>query len=212
MSAWSDWLPDIMPVVPECPIPVIEHELRRAAQTFFRKTRAWPAFLPAIAIAADQDVVDLDTGDDQAAIVSIEEAWYDGRALEIVALAEAVKRWGGEWQDATGAPTAIVQMTPMQVRLYPVPTEAATAGLSLRIAARPSDVAAGVRDDLAERYLDDIAAGAKSRLMLYPGKPWTNPDMAAINKSMFDQAMDTTITKLAKAGGQGRIASRPTWC
>lgn len=212
MASWSDWLPDILPVVPECPIPVIEHELRRAAQIFFRKTKAWPAFLPAIAIYADQDLVTLDTADDQVAIVSVEEAWLDGRGLAIVAPAEAAKLWGSEWQDATGTPTSIVQMTPMQVRLYPVPTEAAITGLSTRIAARPSDDATTLPDDLAERYVDELAAGAKYRLMLYPGKTWTNPDMAAINKSLFDQAIDATIGKVATAGGQGRIAARPTWC
>jgi hypothetical protein len=55
MSLWSAWLPDVVPHLPECPIPVIEHELRRAAQLFFEGSRAWRIYVPAIAVAANTE-------------------------------------------------------------------------------------------------------------------------------------------------------------
>ena len=210
-TAWSAWYPDVMPHVPECPIPIIEHELKRAAQTFMTRSRVWSMMLPAIAVDADDTMVEVVTGDAQADMVRAEEAWYDGAKVSIVPVDEAAKLYGLEWQTATGTPTAIVQMSHTEFRLYPIPTVDATTGLTLRISARPSEAATGIPSDLATRYMDELATGAKSRLMLYPNMPWTNVEIGAALGSLFSSLIDKAITQTAFAG-KGRVASSAAWC
>jgi len=88
----------------------------------------------------------------------------------------------------------------------------ATSGLKLRLIVRPSDTATGLPDDLALRFRDEIHVGAKSRLMLYPGKPWTNPDMAGVYSQAFNALVNQATAAAARAFVQARIPSRPKWC
>lgn len=210
-TAWSAWYPDVMPHVQECPIPIIEHELKRAAQTLMTRSRVWSMTLPAIAVAADDTTVEVVTGDAQAEMVRAEEAWYDGAKVAIIPVDEAAKLYGLEWQSATGTPTAIVQMSHAEFRLYPIPTIDATTGLTLRISARPSEASTGIPSDLATRYMDELATGAKSRLMMYPNKPWTNVEMGAALGMAFNSMIDRAISQTAFAG-KGRVASSAAWC
>lgn len=210
-TAWSAWYPDVMPHVPECPIPIIEHELKRAAQTLMTRSRVWSMFVPVIAVSADDTTVEVVTGDAQADMVRAEEAWYDGAKVSIIPVEEAAKLYGLEWHTATGTPTAIVQMSHAEFRLYPIPTIDATTGLTLRISARPSEASTGIPSDLATRYMDELATGAKSRLMMCPNKPWTNVEMGSALGMAFNSMIDRAISQTAFAG-KGRVASSAAWC
>ncbi|HMV18987.1 MAG TPA: hypothetical protein PKD65_15795 [Nitrospira sp.] len=209
---WSFWFPDVMPHVPDCPTPIIEHELRRTAQDFLRRSRAWQAFIPALSVGATQETVTLDPSDDQAEISAIQEAWYDGLRIEVVPMESMAGRFGPDWNSASGTPTAVVPITSQVVRMYPIPTDYATTGLSLRVSLVPSHSAIGMPDDLANQYQNEIATGAKARLMLYPKRPWTDPDMAAVMHAQYEALLNSAISHVSHAGGKGRHASRPTWC
>lgn len=212
MAIWADWLPDILPHVQECPIPVVEHEVRRAAQEFLGKTRAWKLDLAAMSVSSGNPNVTLSFGAETVLAARIEAAWLDGAALEIVPLSEMSSRFGSGWNADTGTPTVLVPISPSSVRLYPIPNAAATTGLTATIAAIPNEVATGIQEDIATQYRNTIATGAKARLMLYPGKPWQNPDLAAVNNALFQQEIDTGISAVATAGGSGRVAATTRWC
>lgn len=211
MVLWSSWQMDIMPHVAQCPAPLIEHELKRAAQLFFQQSRAWQVTLnPVSRLANDADVVvPMDSSDQE--LVRVESARWNGKPLEPRTADEMDQRFVDDWRDHSGTPEAYIQITPGVMTLYPVPADAGT--LTLRVSVRPSETATGIPDDLAARFRDALATGAKSRLMLYQGKPWSAPDMGLALSAAFESNIDNAASIAARAyGGGGRVASKPVWC
>lgn len=212
MKLWSAWLPDLLPHVPGCPTVVAEHELRRAAQAFFQQTRAWQVILPAVAVAANQAEVDVTPTDTTLDLVRVQAAAYDGKPLGKQTAEDLDAEFSDDWTAHTGTPGDYIQLTPNVLRLYPVPTVAATTGVKVRAAVAPSHTSTGLPDDLADRFWDEMHAGAKARLMLYPGKPWTNTELAAVYGQAFTNMVATATAAAARAYGQARIPARVKWC
>lgn len=212
MKAWSTWLPDLLPQLPGCPIPVVTHELLRASQTFFKVTRAWKATLPLIPITALQGSVTVPFSDAGQELVRVENAWYDGLEIAETTVEVLDASYPDDWSLHTGTPSKIFQITPGQVCLYPLPITASVTGLRLRVSIRPSETALGLDDEMAVRFRDDIASGAKSRLMMYAGQKWTNFDLAGANGAAFDASMGKSAAASARGFGAARVSSRPRWC
>lgn len=212
MQAWASWFPDLLPHVPGCPQVLAEHELRRAAQVLMRRTRAWQVDVPAVAVGAGQDVVTVAPPSADHELVRVEAAWYDGRPLEPTTAEALDALYADDWRAHTGTPSKYIQMVPGEIRLYPVPVADAVTGLSVRLSVAPSETAAGLPDDIALRFRDDVQVGAKARLMLYPGRPWTNPELAAVYGQAFDSLVGTATATAARSYSRARIPSRMKWC
>lgn len=213
MAYWARWYPDVLPHVPGCPTPVVRHELRRSAQALLQASRAWQADLTPISIsagAADYPVAP--SSPEQQRIVRIEAAWLDGQRLNPLTPDQLDANSLDDWREHTGAPTGYLQLTPGIVTLYPKPVSAASTGLKLRVSLMPSDAATVIPDDLAQQYSDEIQIGAKGRLMLMPGKPWSNPQVGAGYLASFNAATSVAMSRAARALVGGRIAARPKWC
>lgn len=212
MKPWSYWFADLLPALPGCPSIQVQHELRRAAQTFFEATKAWKvieAARPVTAGTATMSVAPLDAGQE---LVQIMSALFDGTELDLMDLSDMPGEFGPAWQTHTGRPRAYLQLTPGEIRLYPIPVEDAATGLSLTLAVKPSDTATGLPDDMAIKYRDTFNVGAKARLMILPEKPWTNkPDGAAYGLA-FDALCGTGAAQVFRSFGRGRKGARPSWC
>lgn len=212
MRLWSDWMPDLMPHLSGCAIVLVEHELRRAAQAFFQGSRAWRVTLAPVAVAAGTQTVAIVPADTQISLVRIEQCWYDGTELDVKTAEELSAEHGEDWTAHTGNPIAFLQETAGIVRLYPIPDASAGTGLKTRISAMPSDASTGIQDDLAVAFREELATGAKARLMLYPSKPWTNVELGVAYAQAFKSATDTANIRAARSFGRGRVRSNPRWC
>lgn len=211
MKLWETWLPDLLPKLPGCPIPVVEHELRRAAQMFFENTRAWHVTLAALPVIAAQDSVTVTPTSGEQELVRIEQTWYDeGPPLSGLTGDEISEQFGDYWQAHTGVPKAFIEETPGVLRLYPIPVDAATIGLVARIAVKPSEVSTGIPDELAVKHRQALTDGALGKLMLYVDKPWSNLEYGGKHSLDFMTAINSATVQAAF--GRGRIASRPSWC
>lgn len=208
--AWSDWFKDLLPHVPGCPNILAAHELRRAAQAFLDQTRAWQVTQAAATVTAGQTIETISVAG--ADLVRVEKAWYDGKPMDIKTTEDMDASYADDWQIHTGTPSCLLQLTPGVLQFYPIPTVDATTGLKLRVSLKPNETATGVPHDLAMKYRSEILAGAKARLMLYPGKPWTNGDLAVISGGAFDAGVGKANLAAARSFGRGRIAARPKWC
>jgi hypothetical protein len=209
MALWSSWLPDILPHVPGCPIPVVQHELLRASQEFFTRTRAWLVTDAPVTVVADTEEIDLAPVDTEQDLVRVESVWFNGIPGTVKTVAE-MDEDVTDWQTATGTPSIIVQLSPDVARFYPIPN--ADVAVKIRKSIRPSDSATGIPDDLAAAYRIDLAQGSKSRLMLYKDKPWTDPALAAVSQVQFNDAVSTANLDAARSFGKGRITARKKWC
>lgn len=211
-KAWSYWHPDLRPHIPGCPSAVATHELRRAAQAFFKSSRAWQVTLPLVAVTANQSAVTIAFADPLVELVRVEQAWYDGQPMSMTTADDLDAANGSDWNLHTGTPYKLFQLTPGVLRLYPIPTAASTTGLKLRVSQRPSDTATGLDDEMAVKYRDDIHVGAKARLMLYPNKPWSNPSMAGVYASAFDAMVGMANFDAATSFNGARKRATPKWC
>jgi hypothetical protein len=212
MKAWSYWYPDLMIQLVGCPQPVMDFELRRASQAFFQATRAWQVTLPALAVIAAQEVVPVVLADAGTELIRVEKAWYNGSSITPSTADALDAQFSDDWTLHTGTPDRVYQVTPGDVHLYPIPTEAPTTGLKLRVSVRPSETATGLADDMAIKFRDDIANGAKARLMMYPNVEWSNPQLAMMNMALFDAATGKTNLAAARSFGAARQAASPKWC
>ena len=210
-KTWATWLPDLLPQLPECPNIVAEHEVRRAAQVFFEKTLAWSVTLDAESVGAGEYEVELAANTGQE-IVRVNQAWYDGRLLAAQSSDTLSDQFAENWQIHIGEPSSFVQETPGVVRLYPIPSSDSATGLVARVAVKPGESSSGIPDELAIKYRDAITAGAKGRLMLYVGKPWSNPDFGTKHESEFLAVISQANLAAATSSGRSRIPSKPRWC
>ncbi len=211
MKLWSSWLPDLLPHVPGCLNVVAEHELRRAAQVFFQKTRAWQINPVATPVSAGNPDVTVITGDDSVKLVRVESARLDGRPLTKETADNLDVSFTDDWHNHTGAPDSYVEFTPGVIRLYPIPLANSVTGLRMRLSVTPSETSLGLPDDIAARFQDEIHVGAKARLMVYPDAQWSNTTLAVGYAQAFSDMMDTTVAAVARSYGAARIPSRPKW-
>lgn len=68
----------------------------------------------------------------------------------------------------------------------------------------PLQTASKIPDALLD-YAEGIASGAKFRLMMQPGKPWSSPDLAAAHRTLFENAIGDAF---ARSESAGRIGSK----
>jgi hypothetical protein len=212
IKAWSYWYPDVLPHVPGCPNPMVDFQLRRAAQAFFKDTRAWQVTQPLVAVAALQSSVVVLPADSGQELVRIEQAWFDRAPIGPTTADTLDRQFVDDWTLHTGTPNKVYQLTPGTVRLYPLPVAASVTGLKLRLSVRPSDSATGLDDEMAVKFRDDIANGAKAKLMMMNKKSWTDMDMAGIYSAAFDAACGSTSISAARSFGSARKPSNPKWC
>jgi hypothetical protein len=209
MKAWSNWFIDLLPQLPGCPDPQIEHELLRASQEFFARSRAWQVIQAPVAISANQTSLDIAPSDAGQELIRVEGAWLDGTRLKVYGVGDMDHAFTDDWQTHIGSTSTLVQITPGTVLLYPIPVAASATGLKLRLSVKPSESATGIPDDQFVKYRDPLAAGARARLMLQSGKKWSNPNLGSLNAVVFDAAVNSASIAAARSFSTGRIAARP---
>lgn len=209
MKAWSSWFTDLLPQLPGCPDPLIEHELKRACQDFFARSRAWQVIQAPTAITANQTTLSITPTDTTQDLVRVEGCWLDGKSLKVFGVGDLDAAFSDDWQAHTGSISSIVQITPGSALLYPIPLAASVTGIKLRLSVKPSEIATGIPDDLFAKYRDELACGARARLMMQADKSWSRPDVAMVNAAKFEAAINTASISAARSFSTGRIASRP---
>jgi hypothetical protein len=162
-------------------------------------------------VQAGQSDVAVALGTTEQELVRIEAAWFDGRQVEVRHVYDLDDLSLSDWTTATGHPRVVVQVSPFTIRLYPVPEHAAAKGLKVRASVRPSESATGIPDDLGAKFRDELAIGAKARLLLQTGAPWANPEMGALLARMFDEHISAANLTTVRSFGRGRLNTKPNW-
>lgn len=205
MATWESFFDDVMPEVPGALAPVVSHQIKRAAQELFMRSKVWKVD---VTIAAQEGVPNyaltpgagLSAGD----VIS-------AQALDLHLTDEDMEAaYGYDWRQATGPAVAVFQTSPGSVRLYPAPSDDGQT-IVLSVSVYPSDEATGIPDDLADRYRDGIASGALARLMLSAKKPYSDPNLGALHQAKFEGAVGKAIEDRASGFGRARSRRTVTW-
>ena len=111
-----------------------------------------------------------------------------------------------DWTTITGQPAFFTQLNPGTIKIVPYPSVNYTGAITGRISLMPTRAAMNVYDDLYNRYSEEIALGARSRLHYTPGQPYFDPNMAEQCKQKFMDAIGATKARANQ--GQTRSVSR----
>jgi len=213
MIAWSSWTNDLAVHVIGCPSVVIEAEVRKAAQEFFRQSKCWRIEENARAVSAGVQSVDATPTSSDLDLVNVDAVRFDGNLLAPTSIELLDQLYSGDWADDTAtAPTCYFQLTPNIVRVYPIPDADAVTGIALRLVVAPSDASAGLDDGIAAMYRKEIRTGALASLLMYQKTDWTNFDLGLAYMKLFDSMIASANSASAKAFVRARIPSRVTWC
>ena len=95
-----------------------------------------------------------------------------------------------DWMDPTSTQLAnkLVHLEGDEFLVFPLPTES----IYLQLAFKPALTAATVADVLFDSHAEDIAAGAKARLMAMRDMPFADIKYAAVNRQAYESAVMQT--------------------
>lgn len=193
MKNYTEFLNEVMPHVPGCPNEVAIAAIRNACVEFCEKTLILQRDHDLVDAVANQADYDLEPPSGYM-VTKIVRAWYKSDPLNPAAPdgVTSVRVFNplAENADGTGDPKNIFQKDEHTFSVYPVPKETAPNAIFMRVALKPTRASTRIEDSIYEEYLETIAHGAKARLMLMPGKPYTNPDLAAVNDNLFRQGIN----------------------
>lgn len=128
-------------------------------------------------------------------VIKVMKAWMNNRPIDPLA-PDVVKdpavynQLFSNYQAQPSTPQYYLQKQERQISLWPMPDQNYTNSLTMRVALKPTRASTTVDDVLFEDYAEAIASGALSRLMMSAGKAYTNPEMAAVHKGLFNQGIN----------------------
>lgn len=205
----SDLTNFLTPELPGCPDALIKQALVQTAIEFCTETLAWQEIQDPLIVIDKQNLLDVEVPRD-ARIVTVRDIWASNRRLRPVTMPQLFEVMPN-WQTAQGSePTYYNASTDWQsIRIFPIPFEANRAKLTMRVAYAPTLTATTLPDEICTKYLDGLTGGAKARLMLMPGKTWSNNQSAGVYRAQYnDQVVKAKIDDLHDRV-QGSLSVRP---
>jgi len=107
-----------------------------------------------------------------------------------------------------GIPSAFYVDGYKELCLVPTPSKMETVAVIVTV--KPDWSSEQLDDALYNTHLDLIMAGVKSKLMIQPGKEWSNETMAAYYKTQYENGLAAAriATHTGNVGGSLRVAPR----
>lgn len=181
MKTWDAWAPYILPNVSQCPVPVMEQELRMAAREFFAQTKDWQAWTDPTLTRTGQRLYDIEAPY-LSEVAHVDAAQMDGRQIALLnwrSLGRPVSQAGAH---VGAAPTSDL----LEFELSADPGDGQS--VRLQVTCIPSMTAPGLDDALALRHFDALKDGALARLLMLHDYGFYDPQRAGVAAMRFDKA------------------------
>jgi hypothetical protein len=188
-----------------CPDPLISQSLLMACAEFLRASMGWTVTLSPIALVDGQRDYQVPVPLD-ANLVAVRDVWVGARRLDAAPMATLRAYLIEESSEPTFYNMAADRGT---LSVYPMPNGVTSQTLVLRVAYTPMPSASELPDFVWQNYLDVVASGAKARLMMMPGVPWTNPQLGAYYRQIFDAAVVDARIEEMHDRAPGRLTVQP---
>lgn len=199
------WFEELVSAVNGAETDLLFQQIRSAAIEFCNLSEAW---------RMDNLPVDIEQGTREYAIeapisgteiVKIVQVLVNGCAVHPTSWAALIDQSPAA-MNHQGNIKAYVQEYANKVALYPIPNTDIVGGLVCKSAVRPTRIANGMDEEVGKRNFDAILSGAKSRLYLIPGKPWSDGAAGVYHKKLMEEAAQKARTEVNV--GHGRVALR----
>jgi len=194
MSAYEDFFPYILTEVAGVPEPVAVMAIRNTCIEFCEKSLVLTRDHDPVTLVEGKTDYDLEPPGGYI-VVKVMRAWLETREItpaapDFVTDPAVYNRLFSSYQSAPNLPQTYLQKTERTITVWPVPDKRYRNGLTLRVALKPTRSSNEIEDVVFEDYAETIAHGALYRLMSSVGKPYTNLEMAAVHKSLFEQGLN----------------------
>lgn len=205
----SDIVPFVAAEVPGCPEVLIKQSIVQAAIEFCVETLAWQEIQDPVALVDGSNELDMDIPRD-ARIVTVKDIWASNRKLRPVTMDQLFERIPN-WQTATGTEPVYYNASAdwQTIRIFPIPLDSQGAQITMRAAYAPKLTATTLPDEIVTKHLDGLTGGAKSRLMLMPGRAWTNTQLAGVYRVQFNDQILKAKIDILHDRVQGSVSVRP---
>ena len=197
MKALSAFLPFIIPKVPGCSEPLAEQALIASAIEFCSKARVHVHTTDAFTVAAGEYEVDIDDIPNGTYVADVLSLSVDGAKID-PKTPDELDQTDAEWATNTGTVSSYHRTRGKTLRLVSIPDE--DVELIVKVSLQPTRAATSLDDELFERYVEALAAGAIYRLKDTPGQPFTDTAGVAYYRAMFDAAIHSASLSAAKSG------------
>jgi hypothetical protein len=196
-----------------CPTATAKQAVLDAATEFLTYTGAWNEIQDPITVQADTNEYDLEApaGARCIDILAVYATFASGGKLVPVTM-EQLAAYMPNWAAAEGSlPTHYTRAFDFTtIRVYPLPTAPAAADqIRMHAVFTLRDTATSIPDDIVYRYREQIASGAKARLMIMSKVPWRDLESAAIHKGIFDSGVLAAKVTAAHGKTRGMIIVPP---
>jgi hypothetical protein len=209
VKSLDEFLPYVLTDVPGCSDEVALSAIISAAIEFCERSMVLQTTHDPVNIVANRTDYDLEppTG---MVICKVMKAWYMGRKLEPCAPDDMddVSPYNPAVASSGSSPTHYIQKDPRTITVWRAPQSDGAKALTMRVALKPSRLAVSVDDVLFEDWADVIASGAKASLMIIPGKPFSAPQMGAINQGAFNSGINRALTRGYKGYTRANLSVR----
>lgn len=188
MKTWEKWYDEVLPDVPGCPQAVAKNAIRNAAIAFCEQSWVYRVdHDPINGVASDGTYAYVPPAGYKVAMPLT--VWYDGNQLLPKTTGDLERLWMN-WPTMTGTrPLYFLQEALEVLTVVPMPLASLAGAITLKVALKPSRGATGIDDTIWEKYLEEIAMGAKARLFAIKKKPWSDPARAVKYEQDFSQAI-----------------------
>lgn len=199
---WAEFHSFVAPEVSGCPIPVIDHHLMLAAREFCQRTGAWREWVDEFTADGTTNRFDYDLGVQQE-LVKVAQALRNGTELGVRAGGSALPP---DWDDGDStksyAQDTLVHFDSAEFVVFPQPTAGDV--FRLEIVFKPTLGSTGVGDLVFDSYCNEIATGAKARILKMPRRDWTDFALSAHHSTQFELAIARAANKSTARTETGR--------
>ncbi len=183
--------PYVMPEVRGCLESLVEREIAESAIRFCAQTGIWRFNLDPCSILENISNYDIDLPRDTK-IVGIKSLTIDSKPI-LPSTNEILDTQAIGWRTRTGAASHYVLEIPNTLILDRIPIKTMRGAMLGTVTLKPDRANPKVPLFVLDDWINEIASGAKSKLMLMPSKKWSNPDLAIHYGKLFDVAVSEAV-------------------
>ena len=207
-TRYEEFLPEVLPYVPECPEIVAVNAICNACIEFCDKSHWWLYEHDPLPTTAYVRTYQLDVPD-FTQVCRIVECWYDNYFMRPAGEDELRKLYTFDWRIMEGSPRYFTHSTPDEITVVPMPIISMAEGLKLIVAPKPTRDSFDVDDTLYNRWAEQIGMGARARIHEIPGQTFSDPAMALKYRTMFNSAIGRATEERQRGLTRGTLRVRP---
>lgn len=212
MKQLEDFFPDVLTEVPGCGPDLAKQAIRNTLIEFCEKTMIYQVTLDPITLLKGVAEYDIDPPEGYR-VHRIMKVWLRGSELSPIApdmasSPEAYSDFIGGYSRSEAQPTGYLQRDSGTVTFLPIPDQRYANAVTMRVALAPLRSSQAVEDFLFEQWGEVIAFGAKARLMLNPGKPFTNVEAATVQQARYISGRNDALQRALRGNVRSDLRVR----